>query len=336
MIKISRKGFMQDTILAVVIAVALSVSFQSCQKDESILNAIPEADLIKSGQLRNATIYTESIDALILEIEGFVTTGDLKHGNANALISKLENAIKSLEKGNGNAAMNQLHAVANQVEGMVGAGKIDATIGAGLIYDIGSIFIDNDGKAYKTILIGDQLWMAENLAELTTDSWAYDNDESYVANYGRLYTWDAAQAACPDGWHLPTEADWSELQNYLSANGYNWDGSIGGNKVGKSMAATTNWNAWGDDLPTPPKSPGYLPEYNNRSGFSGLPGGGRSDTGNFGLVGYQGFWWSSVPDPDNAWGPNMAWTRVLQFNQGYLGGYQANKASAASVRFVRD
>ncbi len=331
MIKISRKGFIQDTILAVVIAVALSVSFQSCQKDESILNAIPEDDLIKSGQLKNATIYTESIDALILEIEGFVTTGDLKHGNANALISKLENAIKSLEKGNGNAAMNQLHAVANQVEGMVGAGKIDATIGAGLIYDIGSIFIDNDGKAYKTILIGDQLWMAENLAELTTDSWAYDNDESYVATYGRLYTWDAAQAACPDGWHLPTEADWSELQNYLSANGYNWDGSIGigfgFNSVGKSMAATTNWNT-SDFI----GAPGYQMETNNSCGFSGLPGG-IYENDDFMYVGDGGVWWSSENESDSG----KAYIRVLQYNQGYLGSVNyPSKGNGYSVRFVRD
>jgi hypothetical protein len=138
-----KKGFIQRIIPVVLIAVIFSVSFHSCQKDESILNVDSEVDINQSGQLKSATISTDDIDdmiqeidALILKIENYVTTGDLEHGIANSLISKLENAKKSLENGNEIPAMNQLQAVINELEDLIDTGAIDAAIGEELIYDV--------------------------------------------------------------------------------------------------------------------------------------------------------------------------------------------------------
>ena len=68
-----------------------------------------------------------------------------------------------------------------------------------------------DGKKYKTVKIGSQTWMAENLNYETQDSYCYENDESNCSKYGRLYTWTAAKKACPSGWHLPSKAEFETL-----------------------------------------------------------------------------------------------------------------------------
>jgi uncharacterized protein (TIGR02145 family) len=184
------------------------------------------------------------------------------------------------------------------------------TAASGLIT---GIFSDaRDGKSYNWVQIGTQIWMAENLAYLPAVSPASAGSASaahyYVygytgtdvatakatANYktyGVLYNWTAAKPACPAGWHLPAHTEWTQLANYLSDNGYNYDGTTGGegNKIAKALAAITAWNtttvagAVGNDLSA-----------NNKSGFSALPGGYRLDTGGFFQTKITGFWWSST------------------------------------------
>ncbi len=212
----------------------------------------------------------------------------------------------------------------------------------------GTFTDSRDGKTYKWIKIGEQVWMAENLAYLPIvnppSSYSYTESRYYVYDYsgtdvtaakatsnfsiyGVLYNWPAAMASCPDGWHLPSDEEWTQLENYLADNGYNYDGTIGGGKekIAKSMAAKTQWDyssitgAIGNDQPT-----------NNRSGFSALPGGISGDD-NFYHSPYEGYWWSSTESSSN-----NAWYRLLY--SGYTKVIRSNWviANGISVRCLRD
>ena len=74
-----------------------------------------------------------------------------------------------------------------------------------------SLTDSRDGKTYKTVKIGEQVWMAENLNYKAMGSFCYEDDASFCEQYGRLYTWDVAQNVCPDGWRLPSESEWGAL-----------------------------------------------------------------------------------------------------------------------------
>jgi uncharacterized protein (TIGR02145 family) len=75
-----------------------------------------------------------------------------------------------------------------------------------------------DGKEYKIIYVGKQVWMGQNLNFETENSWAYENKKRNTNQYGRLYTYDAAKNACPAGWHLPTDKEWQELINFYGGD----------------------------------------------------------------------------------------------------------------------
>jgi len=138
-----------------------------------------------------------------------------------------------------------------------------------------------DGKTYKTIKIGTQTWFAENLAYKTSSgSWAYDNDESNVARYGRLYDWETSKSVCPTGWHLPSEAEWNTLINYLGGEKY----------AGCKLQATIGWKADKDYAVT------------NESGFSALPAGDRYSSSEYSSSGAC-FWSNTVYcETDSKWG----------------------------------
>ncbi len=95
----------------------------------------------------------------------------------------------------------------------------------------GNNLTDRDGNSYKTVKIGSQIWMAENLKVKTEDSWCYEDKESNCQKYGRLYNWEAAKTACPVGWHLPSK---DEFETLLVA--------VGGKEIaGKKLKSTTGW-----------------------------------------------------------------------------------------------
>lgn len=149
-----------------------------------------------------------------------------------------------------------------------------------------------DNQTYKTIRIGNQLWMAENLNyETTIGDWNYDNEASNADTFGKLYNWEAAQKVCPNGWRLPTYDDWFELENYLIDNGYTDDGNTLVNNLAKAMSATSDWeitstNSW--DIQHTGSF--YLID-NNSSGFRALPGGCREDDGSFSAIGKHAYFW---------------------------------------------
>jgi len=216
---------------------------------------------------------------------------------------------------------------------------------------------DKDGNVYHMVTIGTQTWMAENLKTtqyndgtaipLVTDNtawenlttpgycWYNNNAATYKNTYGALYNWYTVNTGklAPTGWHVATDAEWTTLENYLTANGYNYDGSTSGNYYAKSLAATTNWaadtdaGAIGNDL-----------SKNNRTGFSALPGGFRNYSGTFSGVlprtdgvGYGGYWWSSTEDS-----MYNAWIREMGYNGSMVGRGNITMLNGFSVRCVRD
>ncbi len=207
-----------------------------------------------------------------------------------------------------------------------------------------------DGKVYKTVTIGDQVWMAENLTYLplvvgkytisNTEPYyyvyGYDGTDLVAAKisasyqiYGALYNWTAARTACPQGWHLPSDADWTQLEDYLIANGYNYDGTTEGNKIAKSMA---NASAWYSSSVEGATGNTAFSEYNNKSGFSGIPGGFRYNEVNpFSYVGYHAIWWSSTGAS-----PEAALYRALDYNNSNLIRFDCFQDYGLSVRCIRD
>ncbi|MCF8358942.1 MAG: hypothetical protein K9H26_09305 [Prolixibacteraceae bacterium] len=211
-------------------------------------------------------------------------------------------------------------------------------------------FVDpRDGNHYSTVLIGNQLWMAENLAYLPEVSPPADGSEdgdgtesyyyvygysgtdisaakatSNYQTYGVLYNWPAATTACPSGWHLPTDAEWTILTDYLENNGYGYGGS--GDDIAKSMAATENWA-----ISTIEATPGKDPSVNNSSGFDGQPGGWRNHVDEFSDFDYVGCWWSAT-ELD----ANYAWRRYLVNTHATVYQNYFYKECGYSVRCVKD
>jgi uncharacterized protein (TIGR02145 family) len=135
-----------------------------------------------------------------------------------------------------------------------------------------------DGKEYRTVKIGTLTWMAENLNYETDESWCYDNESSNCVTYGRLYSFDAALEACPAGWRLSTQADWTRL-----------DRDIGPLFVGTKLKSKTGWDKCEDILGDP-----CTPDGTDEYGFTALPGGrGFGVTSpNFTDIGKNGQWWA--------------------------------------------
>lgn len=97
------------------------------------------------------------------------------------------------------------------------AGVKSGTLNSGTQIAADGTFTDpRDGKKYKTVKIGSQIWMAENLNYyIPSSSWYYDNSFSKWEKYGRLYDWQAANVAAPSGWHLPNKSEWKTLMTYF-------------------------------------------------------------------------------------------------------------------------
>lgn len=189
--------------------------------------------------------------------------------------------------------------------------------------ETGSFKDSRDGKTYKTVSIGTQVWMAENLAyKASNGCWAYNNSSSNVTKYGYLYNWETAKNVCPAGWHLPSDEEWKTLERNLgmtateaNESGYRGEG------IGKKMKSATGWELH--------EGKNYG---NNESGFNALPGGYRyAYDGSFRNAGEGGYWWSSTPD-----GSEDAWRRDLLYDGGGVGRDAGGRTGGYSVRCLKD
>lgn len=173
----------------------------------------------------------------------------------------------------------------------------------------GAFTDSRDNKTYKTVKIGSQTWMVENLAyKANSGCWAYNNDVTNVAKYGYLYDWETAKTACPSGWHLSGDDEWSTLLNFLG----------GADAAGGKLKSVTGW-----DTPNVGAT--------NSSGFTSLPGGWRKAIGEFAEVGKYGGWWSSTSG--NTTG---AWSRDMDSGYEDVDRFGTSKVVGLSVRCIKD
>ncbi len=221
----------------------------------------------------------------------------------------------------------------------------------------------------QTVTIGTQVWMTKNLDVSTfrngdpipqaksnsewkaaginkQPAWCYyDNEPANGAKYGKLYNWYAVndlRGLAPAGYHIPSDAEWMQLTDFL------------GSEAGKKMKSTSGWASYGGTKTCPncadwndeyrkkvpchtcrdtrvvsaPKEPG---NGTNASGFSGLPGGNRNSYGTFNNIGKYGNWWSSSENFTYS-----AWLRYLYYNNGNVYRYTNVKGYGLSVRCLRD
>jgi uncharacterized protein (TIGR02145 family) len=171
---------------------------------------------------------------------------------------------------------------------------------------------------------------------LTTPAFCwYDNDATTNrVTYGGLYNWYAVNTGklAPKGWHVATDAEWTTLENYLIANGYNYDGTTKDNKYAKALANTTGWII---SSKTGTVGNSDYPTKRNATGFSALPGGfiegGYNIESTFHAIGFTSVWWSSSElDGLRAW-----WRELTSFdNYGTRG--NNDKTGGKSIRCVKD
>jgi uncharacterized protein (TIGR02145 family) len=202
-----------------------------------------------------------------------------------------------------------------------------------------------DGRIYKTIRIGKQVWMAENLnagryrngdpipnvaddtkwGELTIGGWCFYNNESKNENpWGRLYNWHAVndpRGLAPECWHIPTDEEWQELELHLGmgkhmVNITGWRGTMGGGKL--KEAGLSHWHEPNEGA-------------TNESGFTAVPGGYRDVEGGFYVLGASGYWWSS-----SEFTRHFAWYRSLYFSSSKIHRTNSYEGDGFSIRCLRD
>jgi OOP family OmpA-OmpF porin len=194
--------------------------------------------------------------------------------------------------------------------------------------ETGSFKDPRDGKEYKTVKTGTQIWMAENIAFKAVDGcWAYDNKESNITTYGYLYNWETAKNVCPSGWHLPSDDEWLILASYLGD---------------KELAITKKKNIAGyssNNIANKLKSVNLWETSNtaitNETGFTALPGGNRSVKNEFEAVGFYGEWWSSTAY-SGSWNIDAAWFINMFHSESRVFRATNAKSMGLSVRCVKD
>jgi len=171
---------------------------------------------------------------------------------------------------------------------------------------------------YKSVKIGKQTWMAENLAYNAPGSRCYEDNITYCYKYGRLYDWKTAMKACPKGWHLPSQAEWATLDNFVSAGTKEF--------TGKKLKAASGWQKSGNG--------------EDAFGFSALPGGywdysgGGTQQGYF-HIGYHGYWWSATEyDASKAWTSIMSSDAIFMRVNSAISSW--NKNNLFSVRCIKN
>jgi len=252
-----------------------------------------------------------------------------------------------------NADTVKIQGVLNLQNNMVVSGNINI---GGNVRQVALPVVDIDGNVYKTVLIGQQVWMAENLRTTryrngdligTTEypdddineetepkyQWAYDANEEYVPVYGRLYTWYAAtdpRNVCPDGFHVPTSNEFYELTWYLYENNYGYETEP--NATAKAIASTSLWVI--NENPEIPFTVGEDQTTNNVTGFNAFPSGLRDNFSfSFEEMGVSAHFWTSTTFIESQ---SSACIYSIYYNSNNIQENIKTKYAGLSVRCLKD
>jgi uncharacterized protein (TIGR02145 family) len=188
-----------------------------------------------------------------------------------------------------------------------------------------------DNQTYQTVTLGDQTWLAQNLNYETDNSWCFQDNPASCETYGRLYNWEAAMNACPAGWHLPSDQEWSALIKYLDPLSRP-NAVLTESKTAGGLMKTTGTIEDGTGLWAEPNTGAT-----NITKFSVVPAGERVPTpsGMFNLLGQHAFFWTS-----SEYATNSAGFRTLDYgHSGVTKGTSTTnmtKAYGLSVRCIMD
>ena len=176
-------------------------------------------------------------------------------------------------------------------------------------------FADSTEQLYKMMKFGDQTWMTENLNYETENSYCYDNNDENCTQFGRLYTWAAANEVCPEGWHLPSQTEWETL--IIAADG-NISEYTDYNLAGLALKSAEGWDNAGNDTLA--------------IGFSALPAGIKDYESNVfnGIDSYTYFWTSTGKDTYSAY-----YVKLSSSNNQVLIDY-ADKSYGYSIRCLKN
>ena len=212
---------------------------------------------------------------------------------------------------------------------------------------------DKDGNVYKTVKIGDQVWMAQNLNFKTENSWCYDDNPTNCETFGRHYIWSAAKSACPKGWHLPSKDEFETFLKSVGLADVMWWDSLGVEETaGKVLKSTYGWHISEDDLAfaaamdtlikslgvksTADKKVNSKPALDTNGngtddfGFAALPAG-RGAYGSYYDKGNNAYFWSSTE-----YGSMGAYIMTLKSNNDRAYLEYGDSFGGFSVRCVKD
>ena len=326
-------------------AFALSAMLVACDSDSASAKDTEIEELSSSSAVEiassSSTIRNDSMSSSVIEsssssaIEIASSSSTIRNDSLSS--SAIESSSSSVMESSSSSVMES-----SSSSETTKSSSSSENISAGSVYDATAKTLTDlrDGQTYKTVTIGDQTWMAENLNYAYTGvpasdstSWCYDNDPANCVKYGRLYTWAVAmdsvgtwstngkgcgygstcsptgtiRGICPEGWHLPDTTEWNTLFT-----------AVGGQSTaGKVLKSQTGWDDSGNGM--------------DAFGFSALPAGLRDDNGGYDNEGSHAFFWSSTESYSY-----YAYYMFLYYYDDYAYLYLLNKYYGRSVRCVKD
>ena len=271
--------------------VAVALIFAACGSDSGNNSTEPEGDSSSSveisssgGQINSSSVVKSSSSSVGASSTSLIVSSSSAKSQSSSSVPLSSSVVKS--------SSSSVKVSSSSVVVLSSSAKVESSSSS---IEYGSFIYG--GQTYRTVTIGTQTWMAENLnyadstamPNLKGNSWCYGNIADSCTKYGRLYTWTGAmniassyqsalaaavispphQGVCPTGWHIPTDAEWTTLKNYVG----------GSSTAGTYLKATSEWYDDGNGTDT--------------YGFSALPGGLYYGSA-FRYVDYYGYWWTAT------------------------------------------